>query len=174
MPTLPKGSKVPRAYCFAGGDNYPTEKLRALREWPTPKNRQEIKRFLNLCTDYKRFLSCSANIAKLVTKFTENKAFTWTPEYEAAFQAIKGAFHTGPILAYPQPGERFVVETNASNVEIGGVTSHLQDGHERVTIYYSKTLNKAERNYCVNQHELLAFIRTLEHFINASTDNSST
>jgi hypothetical protein len=37
-----------------------------------------------------------------------------------------------PIHAYPQPRERFVVDTDASNVEIGGVPSKTWDGWERV------------------------------------------
>jgi hypothetical protein len=35
---------------------------------------------------------------------------------------------------------------------------------ERVIAYYSKMLNKAERNYCVTRQELLSIVRTLEHF----------
>jgi hypothetical protein len=33
-----------------------------------------------------------------------------------------------------------------------------------VTAYYSKTLNKAEKNDCFNRRELLAIMRTLQHF----------
>jgi hypothetical protein len=69
-----------------------------------------------------------------------------------------------PILAYPQPGKRFIVDTDASNVGIGGVLFQVQHGQERVIAYYGKTLNKAERNYCVTRRELLAIVRTLEHF----------
>jgi hypothetical protein len=70
----------------------------------------------------------------------------------------------GSRVCYPQPGERFIVDTYASNVGIGGVLSQVQDGQERVITYYSKTLNKAERNYRVTRRELLAIVRTLEHF----------
>jgi hypothetical protein len=69
-----------------------------------------------------------------------------------------------PILAYPKPGERFIVDTDTSNFGTGGVLSQMQDGQERIIAYYSKTLNKAERNYCVTRRELLAIVRTLEHF----------
>jgi hypothetical protein len=68
---------------------------------------------------------------------------------EDAFRTLKGALCAATILAYPQPGERFIVDTDASNFRIGGVLSQVQDGQERVIAYYSKTLNKAERNYCV-------------------------
>jgi hypothetical protein len=56
------------------------------------------------------------------------------------------------------------VVTDASNVGIGGVLSEVQGGQERVIAYYSKTLNKAEINYCVTRRELLAIVRTMEHF----------
>jgi hypothetical protein len=51
-----------------------------------------------------------------------------------------------------------------SYVGIGGVLPQVQDGQERVLAYYSKTQNKAERNYCITWQELLAIMRTLEHF----------
>jgi hypothetical protein len=141
------------------------EKLKDVREWPTPKNKHEIRSFLGLRMYYRRFIPGFANIAKPLTKVTKQKqTFQWTPEVEAAFKSLKGALCTAPILAYPHPGERFIVDTDASNVRIGGVLSQEQDGQERVIAYYSKTLNKAERNYCVTRHELLAIVRTMEHF----------
>jgi hypothetical protein len=98
-----------------------------------------------------------------LTRLTEEKrAFKWTPELEAAFQTLKGALCTAPILAYPQPGGKFIVD--ASYVGIGGVLSQVQHEQERVIFYYSKTLNMAERNYCVTRRELLAIVKSLEHF----------
>jgi hypothetical protein len=83
---------------------------------------------------------------------------------EAAYQTSKEALCTAAILIYPQSRESFVVDTEENNVGIGGVLPQVQDGQERVVAYYSKTLNKAERNYCDTQRELLAFVRTLKHF----------
>ena len=68
------------------------------------------------------------------------------------------------MLGYPQAGEKFIVDTDASDVGIGGVLSQVQDGQEKVIAYFSKTLSKAERNYCVTRRELLAIVKTLEHF----------
>jgi hypothetical protein len=67
------------------------------------------------------------------------------------------------VLGYRRPGEKFIVDTDASNVGIGGVLSQVLDGSERVVAYFSKTLSKPERNYCVTRRELLANVKTLEH-----------
>jgi hypothetical protein len=41
---------------------------------------------------------------------------------------LKGALCADPILAYPKPGEKFIVDTDASNFGIGGVLSQVQEG----------------------------------------------
>jgi hypothetical protein len=83
---------------------------------------------------------------------------------EVAFQTLKEALCTAPILAYLQPKERFVIDRDVSNIEIAGVLSLVQDRQERVTAYYSKMLKKTLRNYCATQWELLAIVSTLAHF----------
>jgi hypothetical protein len=78
------------------------EKLKAVQEWLTLKNKHEMRSFLDLCTYYRCFISSFTNIAKLLTKLTKEKqAFKWTPEVEAASQILKEALFTAPILAYP-------------------------------------------------------------------------
>jgi hypothetical protein len=47
------------------------EKLKAIWEWLTPKNKQEIRSFLSLCTYYRWFISGFAYIVKPLTKLTE-------------------------------------------------------------------------------------------------------
>jgi hypothetical protein len=139
------------------------EKLRASREWPTPKNKKEIRSFLGLCTYYRRFISGFANVLKPLTKPTEEKqAFQWTAELKAAFRTLKESLCTALIFAYRQPVEWFVVDTDSSDVGIGGVLSQVQDGQEQV-VYYSKPLNKAERNHCATRREILVIVGRLEH-----------
>jgi hypothetical protein len=65
------------------------KKLKAVREWPTRKNKHKIRSFLGLCMYYRWFISRFANIAKPITKLTDKQAFQWTPEVEAAFQTLK-------------------------------------------------------------------------------------
>jgi hypothetical protein len=118
-----------------------------------------------MCTYYRRFIHGYADIAKPLTKLTEERRiFEWSTDTEAAFRALKEALCTAPVLGYPEAWEKFIVDTDASNVGIGGVLSQVQNGNERVVAYFSKTLAKTERNYCVTRRELLAIVMTLEHF----------
>jgi hypothetical protein len=82
-----------------------------------------------MCTYYRWYNSGFANIAKSRTKLTEQKqSFKCSPGAEGAFQTLKGALRTAPNLAYHQPEQRFVVDTNAGNVGIGEVLSQVQNG----------------------------------------------
>jgi hypothetical protein len=140
------------------------ENLKAIQEWPTLKNTHKIRSFVGLYTYYTQFISSFINTVKPLIKLTKKKqAFQRTPKVEAAFKKQK-ALCTALILAYLQPGDRFITDRDTSNIEIGGILSQIQDKQERVTAYYSKTLNKAERRYCITQQELLEIVRTLEHF----------
>jgi hypothetical protein len=66
---------------------------------------------------HRRFIFGPANIAKPLAKLKEEKqALQQTPELETAFQTLNEALCTALILAYPQPGGRFIIGTNMSNV----------------------------------------------------------
>ena len=53
---------------------------------------------------------------------------------------------------------------DACDTGIDVVLSQVQDGRERVIAYASRTLNKAERNYCVTNRELLSVENFVEYF----------
>ena len=88
----------------------------------------------------------------------------WSEECEAAFQVLKTRLIEAPILAYPDPEQEYILDTDASNEGIGAVLSQLQGGRERVICYASRSLNKAERNYCTTRKELLAVVVFLKQF----------
>ena len=95
----------------------------------------------------------------------KNVVFKWTPECTEAFQKLKQALTTSPILIYPSLDKEFILDTDASGTGVGAVLSQIgEDGKEHVIAYYSKTLSKTERQYCVTRRELLAVIMAVKHF----------
>ena len=68
-------------------------------------------------------------------------------------------------MALPRSdAEGFILDVDACNYGIGGVLSQLQDGEEKVIAYDSRSLNRAETNYCVTDKDLLAIKYFVEYF----------
>jgi hypothetical protein len=78
---------------------------------------------------------------------------------------LKQLLTSTPILTYPNLDGEFCLDTDASDSAIGAVLSQKrEDSEERVIAYFSQTLTRSERNYCVTRKELLAVVKAIEHF----------
>ncbi|GBM26318.1 Retrovirus-related Pol polyprotein from transposon 297 [Araneus ventricosus] len=141
------------------------EKIKAVVVWPRPDKIHDLRSFLGLCTYYRRFVRNFSAIARPLHKLTEAKSnFNWTDECEKSFNSLKQALTSSPILTYPRTDKDFILDTDASNEGIGAVLSQNTGNEERVIAYFSKSLGKPERNYCVTRKELLAIVKSIEHF----------
>ena len=93
-----------------------------------------------------------------------NREFHWSAECQEAFDELKKALTTPPILAYPSEDGLFWLDTDASGSGVGAILSQEQDEEKRVISYYSRVLTGNERNYCVTRRELLAVVMAVKHF----------
>ena len=91
--------------------------------------------------------------------------FEWKKEQEDAFQELKQAVQTEPVLLQPDQTKPFEVEIDASNYAIGAVLMQKDDKETLHPVaYFSKSLNSAQRNYDVYNRELLGLVETCRHF----------
>ena len=158
--------------CFLGhivsseGVTTDPAKTEKVRTWPCPANTQEVQQFLGFCNYYRKFVKDFATIAKPLYQITErNRKFQWTSACQEAFDCLRIQLSTAPVLAHPDFTRPFLLDTDASDVGMGGVLSQFgDDGQERVVAYGSKLLTKAERNYCVTRKELLAVVTFTDLF----------
>ena len=141
------------------------EKTKAVRDWPTPRSASDVRSFIGLCSYYRRFVKGFATIAAPLYRLTQKGVdFEWAPDCEAAFNELKDALMTAPVLAYPRSEGEFILDTDASDVGIGSVISQMQDGVERVIAYFSRSLGPVQRRYCVTRRELLAIVESVKYF----------
>ncbi|GBN45947.1 Retrovirus-related Pol polyprotein from transposon 297 [Araneus ventricosus] len=149
----------------ADGVKTDPEKTKAVVDWPRPETVHDLRSFLGLCTYYRRFVRNFSAIARPLHKLTEARSnFNWTEECEKSFNNLKQALITSPVLTYPRTDKEFILDTDASNEGIGAVLSQKIGNEECVIAYFSKSLGKPERNYCVTRKELLAIVKSIEHF----------
>lgn len=141
------------------------EKISAVRDWPVPQNRKQLRSFLGFCSYYRKFITGFSLIAKPLFTLTEHQVkFEWSSSCQEAFQELKQKLISSPILSFPKEQGQFILDTDASNHGVGAVLSQVQNSTEKVIAYFSRVLNKAERNYCITRRELLATVASLKSF----------
>lgn len=140
-------------------------KVKAVREFPVPTNTTGVKAFLALCNYYRRFVKGFAQIASPLNKLTSKHAkFEWTDQCQEAFETLKQALITAPILAYPDFTQPFHLFVNASQTGIGLTLGQIIDGKEKVVAYTGRDFNMAERNYSATEREALAVVDGIKRF----------
>jgi hypothetical protein len=100
-----------------------------------------------------------------LAELTRKKPWKWGEEQQTAFEKLKSALQTTPVLAIPDKTGTFVLDTDASDKAIGAELIQIQNGQERVVAYGSFTLSPAQRRYCTTRKELLSVVRFIQHFI---------
>jgi transposase InsO family protein len=144
------------------------EKVSAIERWQRPKDVTGVRSFLGCVGWYRRFIDHFAEKAHPLFQLTKKGVrFEWTPECQKAFDILKKALMTEPVLVAPDNTRDFVLETDASDIALGATLKQCaDDGFLHPVAYASKTLNGAQTRYQVSEREALAIPWALAHFRN--------
>ena len=128
-----------------------------------------MKAFLGSANVYRRFIKGFAEISSPLTDMLKkDSTVDWnnhiepTEDQQSAFEALKAALTSPPILGLPQHGRPYMIDCDASKYAVGVVLLQQQDvekPNDWATVgYYSKTLSKEQRNYSASERECYAVI----------------
>jgi hypothetical protein len=140
-------------------------KVKDVMDWPQPKNVHDIRSFLGLAGYYRRFVKDFSKIAGPLSNLLKNDTvFKWTETQEQAFQHLKEAVCTAPILILPDPHKPYTVVTDASGYAVGAALCQDHGNGLQPCAYLSRKMNSHEMNYPVHEQELLAIIHALREW----------
>ena len=155
------------------------EKVEAVRNWPLPTTKKDVRAFLGLCQFYSAFVYNSSYKMQPLIAMTKDDGVVPTtveewnavPEALDAFNELKYSMCHAPVLVLPDykaamTGERpFRIQTDASEAAMGAVLMQDQGKGWQPVAFASKTFSPAEINYSVTEKELLALVwATTEKF----------
>ena len=147
--------------------------LKATAECASPQTYMEIWAFLVLVGHYRWFIKGFAWIAQPLNEHLAREGASRKSEQVSlsedaieAFQALKQACMSSPILAFADYMKDFLLETDTSKEGFGVVLSQKQvDGHYHPVAYGSWALTAHERNHYSTKLEFLALKwAIMEHF----------
>jgi hypothetical protein len=138
-------------------------KVASVRDWPRPTSAHEVRQFLGFANYFRKFVqgmgSLCAPLNDLTQKDVDFKQ-AWTGRHTTAFEALKHALITAPVLKLPDFDRPFTVISDASLLGTGAVL--MQDEHP--VAYTSKKFTPAERNYTTTEQEMLGIVRALDEW----------
>ncbi|GFX33113.1 hypothetical protein TNCV_5042811 [Trichonephila clavipes] len=141
------------------------DKIKAVRNFPTPKTIHDIRSFLGLCSYFRRFIKGFCYLAEpLQSLLKSGVEFHWGPEEVEAFNSLKKALTSDPVLGMYDESASTEIHTDASGYGIGAVLVQIQNNVEKVIAYASRTLTKAEKNYSTTERECLAIVWATNKF----------
>ena len=150
------------------------EKVEKVRTWPVAKNIKEVQSFLGLASYYRWFINKFAKKAQCLHELvsptsnkhkkararkeattvtqTEPRIFEWMMKHQEAFDALKEALSTAPVLGYLDFSREFILEIDASLNGLGTILSQQgKDGQICVIAYASHSQHLST---IIAQHKL--------------------
>nr|GEV63184.1 Ty3/gypsy retrotransposon protein [Tanacetum cinerariifolium]GEV63232.1 Ty3/gypsy retrotransposon protein [Tanacetum cinerariifolium] len=144
----------------APGVEMDNAKVAAVANWPIPTSVSQLRAFLGLTGYYRRFIRQYASIAHPLTTLLQKNNFQWSQEAQSAFETLKQALLTAPVLVLPNFNKPFIVETDASGQGIRAILS--QDGHP--ISFFSKKLSHRMQQASTYVRELYAITEAVAKF----------
>ena len=140
-------------------------KVQPIKEYSTPKNLRDLRKFQGMASWYRRFIPNYATIAEPLTRLTrKNQKFEWLDEQQRAFELLKAMIMFAPTLQRPDPNSPFTVQKDASNVGLGAELLQEVEGLDLGLEFASRLLTPTERNYSVTERECLAVVWAIGKF----------
>jgi hypothetical protein len=92
------------------------EKVRTVQDWETPKKPRDVHSFVGFAKFYRRFIWDYSGIVQPLTELTKKGVlWKWGQPQQEAFERLKQAFVSAPILARFDFDRDIVVETDTSD-----------------------------------------------------------
>ena len=129
-------------------------KIEAMLNWPFPTSLKSLRGFLGLTGYYRKFIKGYGLIAAPLTALLKKNSFKWTESAKRAFQDLKHAVTSPPVLALPDFSIPFTIQCDASGIGVGAVL--MQQG--RPLAYMSQAIHGKALQLSTYEKELMALV----------------
>lgn len=172
-----KKLKISTEVAFAGfvvsqeGIKPDPEKVKAIKEFPSPKDITEVRSFLGLANQLGQFVpDLSMATTKMRGLLKKNVTFQWLGEHEVELDFVKNILTSPLLVQFFDPALPTTLLTDASKLHGLGfaLIQHDTEGKIRLIQAGSRSLVPAERNYAPIEQECLGAVWAMEkcrHFL---------
>jgi len=145
----------------------PLEKnIKAITQFPIPTKVKDVRAFIGLTSYYRKYIKNFAKIACPLTDLTKkDNKFHWDKSQDIAFNTLKNAIITAPVLAHFEDEYPVFVTTDASLEGLSGILEQSDNKGKRHPIAYaSRKLKGGEKNFTTTELEMSAVVFAVNYF----------
>lgn len=151
--------------CTQNGVLPDDSKIDTVKNYPTPTDKDSVKRFIAFANYYRKFIPHFASIAHPLNRLTRKTSlFKWSEECENSFNSLKQFLISPLILQYPDFSKQFIITVDASKYGTGAILSQLHGDNDLPISYASKTFTPGESNKPTIEQELIAIHYAIRHY----------
>ena len=164
--TIGKGTVTYLGHRIGNGRVAPVDiKIKAIIDYPVPKNRKQLMRFLGMAGYYRRFCARYSDLtAPLTDLLKKGVKFVWSEDCVSAFQKLKSLLSSFPVLRSPNYDLPFVLAVDASAYAMGSVLLQEHDNVLLPVCYFSRKFSDTQLRYSTIERELLALLESCSFF----------
>ena len=149
----------------AAGIEMDPSKIESITKFTPPTNVSKLRAFLGLCSYYRKFIHLfSAKTKPLTMLLQKDVEYVWGQAQQQAFEELKRALVSAPILRHFNPSLPIFCHSDSSNFAIGGALTQKKHGKENAVAYCSRSLTPAEQKLSTIDKEFLALVYVCEKF----------
>ena len=139
-------------------------RVEAIKNLTPPNTVKSLRSFLGMASYYRKHIPHFSSVAFPLTELTKAKTpFIWGPDQQGAFDALKNALVTAPILAHPNVNKPYILYTDACDYAVGGLLVQKDDnGDEKVICYISNKLTGPQLRWSTIEKEAYAIVNALK------------
>ena len=152
----------------ASGISPSETKVRAINEFPQPRTKKQLQRYLGMYQYYNKFVKHSSQWLQPLHTFAastpNNRALRWTDELISSFEQSKTELSRATSLAYPDPYADTELVVDASGSHIGAILQQVKNNEHAPLAFWSKALTASQRAWSTFDRELYACYASIRYF----------
>ena len=152
------------------GFSPPTDKIKAVENYPKPQTIADLRRFLGVLNYYRSSIPHAAQQQSPLTEYLkgakkkDKRKIIWTELAEQTFEACKKSLIEATQSSFLAPSAPLALTTDASDTAVGASLEQFVDDAWRPLAFFSKKLSSAEMKYSTYDRELLAIYLATKYF----------
>lgn len=149
------------------------DKVKAITEFPKPKNIQQLRRFLGLMNFYRKSLPDAAKFQEPLNAYlhdsrkNDKREIPWTTQADEAFEKCRKGVASAVLLVHPSGDAPTRVVSDASDSGMGASLEQFQNGMWKPLSFFSRSFTPTQKRYSTYDRELTAIFEAVKYFRHA-------